>query len=216
LLLIANRRLQLARDASSALAALRAADHQLELLASPNLLPVRREIAKEIAQLETLERADIVGMSLRLGGAAERLDQLPLAADLRAQPQVAAAANENETGSGRSIWRDILGLVSVRHQDKVRRPLLAPEQQYFVRENLRLMLYGAQHALLQGNVATYKQNLDTAARWLHEYFDQESAVVDATQRELETLRATPIMNQLPDITGSLELLRKTADRQRQP
>jgi uroporphyrin-III C-methyltransferase len=217
LLLIANRRLQLARDANSALAALRAADRQLELLASPSLLPVRREIAKEISTLETLDRADIAGMSLRLGGVADRVDQLPLAADLRAQPpQVAAAGNDNDDNSARSIWRDILGLVHIRRQDTTHRPLLAPEQQYFARENLRLMLYGAQHALLQGNVPTFQQNLDTAVRWLGDYFDQESALVNTAQQELKTMRATPVMNELPDITGSLEVLRKAAERQRQP
>jgi uroporphyrin-III C-methyltransferase len=219
LLLIANRRLQLARDANSALAALRAADRQLELLASPSLLPVRREIAKEITELETLDHTDTSGIALRLGSLADGLDQLPLAPDLRAKPEQVATA---EAGSGaaakstRSIWHDILGLVQIRRHDTVQRPLLEPEQQYFLRQNLRLLLYGAQHALLQGNVATYQQNLDAATRWMGEYFDTESAAVDAVQQELKTLRATPVMNALPDITASLDMLRKAAARQNQP
>lgn len=218
LLLIANRRLQLARDVSSALAALRAADRQLELLADPSLLPVRREIAKEISQLESLERADIPGIALRLGTLAERIDQLPLAPDLRAKSEQVAAASAGENASAgesaSSIWRDLLGLVRIRRHDTAQRPLLAPEQQYFARENLRLMLYGAQHALLQGNAATYQQNLDTAARWLRGYYDAGSAGVEAMQQEIDKLRATPVMNQLPDITASLELLRKASGRQR--
>jgi len=215
LLLIANRRLQLARDAGSALAALRAADRQLELLASPVLLPVRREIAKEIALLETLERTDIAGMALRLGSVADKLDQLPLAPDLRPQSAQVAAADA-KTDAARNIWRDILQLVQIRRQPTTPRPLLAPEQQYFARENLRLMLYGAQHALLQGHVATFQQNVDTAARWVGDYFDKESPAVSTVQQELQTLRATPVMNQLPDIAGSLETLRKAAERFRQP
>jgi len=217
LLLIANRRLQLARDAGSALAALRAADRQLELLASPALLPVRQEIAKEIALLESLDRTDITGMALKLGSIAERVNQLPLAPDLRPQTaQVAAAESDGKNESGRSIWRDILQLVQIRRQTTTPRPLLAPEQQYFARENTRLMLYGAQHALLQGNVATFQQNVDTAAHWVGDYFDKESPAVVAIQQELQNLRATPVMNQLPDISGSLELLRKSAERYRQP
>jgi len=217
LLLIANRRLQLVRDAGSALAALRAADRQLELLASPALLPVRREIAKEVALLESLDRTDITGMALKLGSIAERVDQLPLAPDLRPQTaQVAEAESNGKNESGRSIWRDILQLVQIRRQTTTPRPLLAPEQQYFARENTRLMLYGAQHALLQGNVATFQQNVDTAAHWVGDYFDKESPTVVAIQQELQNLRATPVMNQLPDISGSLELLRKSAERYRQP
>ena len=217
LLLIANRRLQLARDATSALAALRAADRQLEQLASPTLLPVRREIAKEISLLESLDRTDIAGMALRLGNIAERVEQLPIAPDLSAQAaQVAAAGNGDKGESGRSIWRDILQLVKIRRQTTTPRPLLAPEQQYFARENMRLMLYGAQHALLQGNVAVFQQNVDTAARWVGDYFNKESPTVVAIQQELQGLRATPVMNQLPDISGSLDLLRKSAERYRQP
>src|SRR6266481_847396 len=105
LLLIANRRLQLARDVNSALAALRAADRQLELLANPNLLPVRRQLAREISTLESIERTDVAGISLRLGTLADGVDQLPLAPDMRAAPeqaaesQVASAAHED----GRSV-----------------------------------------------------------------------------------------------------------------
>lgn len=218
LLLIANRRLQLAHDASSALAALRAADRQLELLASPKLLPVRREIAKEINQLESLDRTDIAGMSLRLGSIADSIDKLPLAPDLSARPSQVAAAENQDSGistSARSIWRDLLGLVRIRRQNTMQRPLLPPEQQYFLRQNLQLMLYGAQRALLQGDVATYQQNLKTATRWLEEYFDKDSAAVDAAQQELEKLRTTPVMTPLPDITASLDMLRQAADRQPQ-
>lgn len=218
LLLIANRRLQLARDTSSALAALRAADRQLELLASPALLPVRREIAKEITELETLDHTDITGIALRLGSIAERLNQLPLAPDMRAQPEHVAAADAGtgtEATSTRSIWHDILGLVQIRRHDTAERPLLEPKQQYFLRQNLRLLLYGAQHALLQGSVPTYQQNLDAAARWIGDYFDKDSPAVTAVQQELQTLRATPVMSELPDITASLDLLRK-AERKDQP
>lgn len=218
LLLIANRRLQLARDTRSALAALRAADRQLELLASPNLLPVRREIAKEITELESLDRTDVAGMALRLGSIAESVDKFPLALDLRTQPQVAVAetGDGGTGGSTRSIWRDLLSLVRIQRQDKPQRPLLAPKQEYFLRQNLQLMLYGAQHALLQGDVPIYQQNLATAGRWLDEYFDAESPAVTATRQELEKLRTTQVVQQLPDITASLDMLREAASRREQP
>lgn len=215
LLLIANRRLQLAHDTTSALAALRAADRQLELLASPSLLPVRREIAKEITQLESLDRTDVAGISLRLGSIADDVDRLPLAADLLEQP-TQVAATENETSASRSIWHDLLTLVRIRRHDTTARPLLAPAQSYFARQNLRLMLYGAQHALLQGNIATYQQNLNTAVRWLGDYFNTDSTAVDSVRQELEKMHATPAMMQLPDITTSLDMLRKAAERQNGP
>ncbi len=218
LLLIANRRLQLARDVNSALAALRAADRQLELLASPNLIPVRRQLAREISTLESIERTDVAGISLRLGALADGVDQLPLAPDMRAAPeqaaesQVASAAHEDGRGAKPSLWKDLLSLVRVRRYENAPRPPLPPEQQYYAHENFRLMLYGAQQALLQGNAQTYQQNLKTASRWITDYFDRNAPAVTAAQAELEKMRATPMMGQLPDISASLELLRKASGR----
>ena len=214
LMLAANRRLQLARDVNAALTALRAADRQIDLLSNPNLLPVRRQLAREIALLESLERADVAGISLRLGTIADGVERLPLVQELRAlAAQAPATGDAPATGS---VWNDVLSLVRVRRHDGVHKPLLPPEQQYFARENLRLMLYGAQHALLQGNVATYHQNLNTASRWLRDYFDPQAQAVANTQAELEKFRGAPLMAELPDITSSLELLRKITGRSRTP
>ncbi|MFL6622777.1 MAG: uroporphyrinogen-III C-methyltransferase [Sulfurifustis sp.] len=213
LLSIANRRLQLARDVTSALAALRAADRQLELLARPGLLPIRKEIAREIGVLESLQRTDVDGISLRLATLADGIDQLPLAPDLRMTAEQKAATQVAEAGrdSGASLWKDLLSLVRVRRYDTMRPPL-PPEQQYYARENLRLMLYGAQHAVLQGNAPTYQQNLKTATRWIADYFDRDAPTVTTTQAELERLRAIPVMGELPDITPSLEMLHKALGR----
>lgn len=218
LMLIANRRLQLARDAASALAALRAADRNLELLANPNFIGTRRQLAREIGVLEALEKSDIAGISLRLGGLAEGLDRLPLSQELRSQGLAQADAKTTPSDSdgarqtARDMWRDVLGLVRIRRHDVTERPLLPPEQQYFVRENMRLMLYGAQQALLQGHVQTYQQNLQAAGRWLNEHFDGNAQPVQTARAELDKLRATPVMSELPNISGSLETLRKAAGR----
>jgi uncharacterized protein HemX len=59
LLLIANYRLQLAHDPDTAIAALQAADRRLQQLAEPRLLPIRKLVATEITQLQSLERADV-------------------------------------------------------------------------------------------------------------------------------------------------------------
>ena len=50
MLVIASHRLQMARDVRSALSALRAATSRLKLIVNPNVLPVRKELAREIAK----------------------------------------------------------------------------------------------------------------------------------------------------------------------
>lgn len=224
LLLIGNRRLHLARDVNSALAALRAGDRQLELLADPKLLPVRREIAREIASLESLEGADVAGISLRLAGLAERVEQLPLALEVQRQQGVAELAPGSTAPSkgaegangpravARAMWGDMLSLVRIRTDNSRAKPLLAPEQAYFAHENLRLMLFGAQHALLEGHIPTYQQNLRAAYNWLDQYFAHDSPPVMAIRAEIETLRNARVASEFPNISTSLELLRKITRR----
>lgn len=228
LLVIANNRLQLARDTHSALAALHAADMQLQQLASPKLLPVRKELAREISQLESLDKTDISGIALRLATMADAVDRLPLALDIRVHKEsdITAPAKENsaqvavaEGGwrqTARSLWQDILSLVRFRDNLDTQRPLLPPEQQYFLRENLRLMLYGAQQALLHGSVLTYQQNLKTAQRLLKDYFDNDSQIIIAMQDEISKLQTTKVITDLPDISASLTTLRRLSGRRAEP
>ena len=222
LLVVANNRLQLARDTHSALAALRAADQQLQSLANPSLLPVRREIAREIAQLEPLDKTDISGITLRLATLADGVDRLPLEPNMELPPSAAPAEKTGdtrvaaaETGwrqTAHSLWQDLLSLVRIRDNLAAQRPLLPPQQQYFLRENLRLMLYGAQQALLQGNVPVYQQNLKSAQRLLKDYYDVRSQLVIATQGELDKLQSTKIVADMPDISASLDMLRRIGGR----
>lgn len=228
LLVIANNRLQLARDPHSALAALRAADQQLQALANPKLLPVRRQIAREITLLDSLDKTDISGITLRLATLGDTVDQLPLAVDIRLHQYANAQAPGKENGTpgaaadnswrqmARSLWQDILSLVRIRNDVESQRPLLPPEQQYFLRENLRLMLFGAEQALLQGSVPTYQQNLKTAQRLLKDFFDVNSPVVSAMQNEIGQLQTMKIATDLPDISDSLTSLRRISGMRAEP
>lgn len=231
LLVIANHRLQMARDVRSALSALRAADQQLRLVVNPNMLPVRKELAREIGLLEALEKTDVSGIALRLGTLADSVDRLPLAVDARWSKDRTAAptatgrdkktAEPPEAGSGwgaalRSLWQDVLKLVRLRTDVETQKPLLPPEQQYFLRENLRLMLHGAQNALLQGSVPVYQQNVKAAGRWVREYFDTNTQVVTAAVTEIEKLQSVKLAAELPDISASLETLRRLGGRRLAP
>ena len=231
LLVIANHRLQMARDVRSALSALRAADQQLKLVVNPNVLPVRKQLAREIGLLDALEKIDVNGITLRLGTLAEGVERLPLALEARWPKEKSSTVKEDakdkqaddkpEADSGwraalRSLWRDLQNLVRLRTDIETQKPLLPPEQRYFLRENLRLMLYGAQNALLQGSVASYQQNIKAAGRWVREYCDVNTQVVAATLAELDKLAAVKLAAELPDISASLETLRRLSGRRTAP
>lgn len=221
LLVIANNRLQLARDVRSALAALRAADAQLNQVPNPSLLPVRREIAREIAALEAIDKVDVGGISLKLGSLAEATDRLPIAPEVsrRSQAVLEAKADGTTTDTpadvswrmqARDLWQDMLSLVRIRTDLGTQRPLLPPEQEYFLRENLKLMLFSAQAALLQGNAGVFQQNIKAAQQLLKDYYDINTQVVAGMQTELEKMRSSKLVAELPDISRSLAALRAAA------
>lgn len=222
LLLIANYRLQLAGDVETSVIALRVADRRLEQLADPALLPIRKLIAEEITQLQALDRVDVPGVALQLGSLAKALGEWPLDTDRVFRPTTVAAVSavspDNEAAAWkylREIWHDLQSLVRIRVSADVQKPLLLPEQSYFLRENLRLMLYGAQLAALQGDTATYKQNIETADSWIKDYFDANSQAVINAQQELEKLANEKILIQPPDISASLNALRIFMQKQGQ-
>lgn len=208
LLVIANHRLQLSHNVALALAALRAADQDLRQLADPRYLPVRRLLADEIGRLAALGRADVSGMALRLGDIARHINSLPLAAGRGAVAARPAAAPPARTSQFGSMWHDFLGLVSIRHTSGTGVPLVPPGDDYFLRQNLRLMLYGAQAALLQGDSPVFIDDLTTAHRWIADYYDSSAAPVQAVQDELGRMLKSPLHGRLPDISGSLELMRQ--------
>lgn len=106
------------------------------------------------------------------------------------------------------LWQDILGLVRIRDNAVSYKPLLLPEQQYFLRENLRLLLLGAQQALLRDEKDIYVHNLKSAKRWVNKYFDTHTQAIRHLNSELDALTSTKLIQKSPDISGSLALLRK--------
>ena len=214
LITLANSRLMLARDYRTAAVALETAQARLGELGDPKLLKVRRQLADDVAALNAAPRTDLAGLALRLGGLARAVDALPLKtasefrrtddpADAAAQPPAEANGWQHV---GTQIWQDLRSLVRIRELQSPQPPLLPPEQAYFLRENLRLMLNGAQLALLRGTREVYVGNLDTAAGWVTEHFDGDAGPVQALLTALADLRGTDPAPELPDISGSLETL----------
>ena len=214
LLVIAQHRLAYARDARQALAALRVADRQVEQLGDPDYLPVRKLLESEILALEGFERLDLSGMAQRLGQLGARVDTLTLVPDPKPRTED-AATSAGEQGFLREVWKDLRNLVSIRTTTDVRRPLLLAEQKYFLRENLRLMLYGAQVALLHGDFTTVELNAQAARQWLRDYYDAGTPAVQSATTELEGILKTRAVN-LPDISASLKALREITARRTAP
>jgi len=213
LLRIANQRLQLQRDVNTAEQALKAADQRLHDLADPHFLSVREQISRDLEAVQAVPTVDSEGISLDLGTALVGIDQLSVAGN-RYQPVLETESEASETPATigdwrelpRLLWSTLSGLFRIREHDKPVTPMLAPEREYLLRENLRLQLSAARLALLRDDGVQYQALLTTAQDWLNAYFADDDAKVNDLVAQLEQLKAIDTVPQLPDISGSLRVL----------
>jgi len=213
LLQLANQRLLLGGGAAAALELFNAADSIMHELDDSGLLPVRAALAQDIAAVKAVPSVDIEGIYLALTATAEQAAALPLIQPPEIQPEAPPA-----TAAPTSGWSDRLGagleaalakldqLVQVRRRDEPYKPLLAPQYEAALRQNLALQFEQAEAALLAGNQKLYEASLDKAQRWITTYFtldEQATRAVADTLAELKTRQIKPTM---PDASASRRAL----------
>jgi uroporphyrin-3 C-methyltransferase len=212
LLLIANQQLQLANNVKAALIALQEADVRLQRIDRPQLTSIRKILSLDMDLLKTAPYVDTVGISLRLDNLAREIDKLPLAMELRPEEKKSSPGGPDTESVwlrfAREIWDDIKQLVRVQNMDKPDIALLPPSQAYFLRENLRLRLLSARHALLARNPASFKADIEASLDWTNRYFDTGSEAVSGMLETLRELRDSDVGVELPLISASLDAIRK--------
>ncbi len=211
ILLVASQQLQLAGNVKAALIALEAADARLARSNRPQLTQVRRVIAQDIERLKSSPFVDVTGIGLKLESVISKVDELPLVMQTRpAGGNEHVAADSAEQGWRlliAELWHDMLSLVRIERIDTPDTPLLAPEQAFFLRENLKLRLLGARLALLARDQATYRADLAAAVDWSARYFDTAAPSVAASIDTLNELAQSDIQIDLPDVSASLGAVR---------
>ena len=221
LLLLAGQRLSLSGDVSLARRALEIADQKLSLIQATDVLTVRRQLAVEIASLDAVPKLDLNGIVLKLSAMADQVNTLPLKGDLD-RPEWGRSTSETEEptepGSlqmfGRVLLDDLGKLVRIRKVDQTRSPKLDNAQRFLAYEKLRLQLVTAQLAVLRQRPDLYQDSLKQARAGLSDYFAADERV-DGFAASLESLQARQLVVDLPDLSGSMALLRRVIEKRSQ-
>jgi uroporphyrin-3 C-methyltransferase len=218
LLRMANQSVSLAGDIKGGIIGLELADKRLTELGNPELLEVRRLIAEELGQLKAVGQADLPGIAFRLAGIIATIDKLPLVNEpdrplAAGSSQPAPVAEENMwMEAGQDLLDDLKGLIRIQKVSEPAKPLLPPEQRYFLVGNLRLMLSAAQIAVLHADTATFKANVEQATLLLSDYFDTEQQSVKSALADLQNLAAENLASDRPNISGSVVELQSIKSR----
>ena len=205
-------------SAEPLVATLKQSDERLARYNQPRLEGVRRAIARDLDRVKAVSVTDISSLNIKLDEAVRMVDELPLlavteprrdrnktastpagkaasaVAGAGALSALAGRANELWAGAGERVWNEVRSLVRVSRIDHPDAMLLAPEQSFFLRENLKLRLLNARLALLSRQFDTAQSDLLVAQSALSRYFDRSSK---------RTVLATELVKQ---VTGQARLV----------
>lgn len=104
------------------------------------------------------------------------------------------------------VWSEVRSLVRVTRIEQPEAALLAPDQMFFVRENLKLRLLNARLAVLSRQFDTAQADLQSARTTLERYFDRSSRKVGVAIELVRQVAAQARQVSLPRPTETLAAL----------
>ena len=212
---LAGRKLWSDQDVTTAAALLKSADASLADMNDPSLIAARRAITEDIASLGAVSQVDYDGIILKVNQLSNSIDNLRLADNNDDDSPM--DSDGTELSSSLSEWRINLqkswqnfmdSFITVRRRDETAVPLLAPNQDVYLRENIRSRLLVAAQAVPRHQEETYKQALDNVSTWVRAYYDTSDATTTAVLDDVDKLSQQNITMNVPDKLESQPILEK--------
>lgn len=221
---VANERLLTERNPARALLILTAVDKLLLSHDGAGILSVRQVLAGDMAALRAAKVVDRVGLYARLGALLPNIMSLSAlpddgfsalsGADARVA-DVDQIGDDEEKLSGSESWllqlwgntkaaiaRFSQDYFHVRYRQVVVTPLLANEQEQWLRHNMVTNIGNAQQALLREEQVIYQACLTTIENHLLKYFIGAHSTAGVLQ-EIRALQDFSVVQELPDISQSM-------------
>ena len=235
---LAQQQAQLAGTAEPLLAALQAADQRIARAAQPRLNPLQRAIGRDLERIRSANLTDVPALLLKLDELSRLTDELPLAngpvtrfSSPVSLPPAAGKKAANVPTESRpflpawmgleavstwgqrlmnTAWDEASKLLRVSRIDQPEAALMAPEQGFFLRENLKLRLLNARMGLLSRQTATASADLTTANDWLGKYFDATSRKTQTATQLLQQVQSQLKTSDLPRLDETMAALATAA------
>ncbi len=227
LLRLADAKLRLERNLSTARLALDAAQQRLKAVNENAMAPVQTMLGEAIASLRGVQLPDLTALSHKVTEMESQATSLPLqitsgVPDIknRVKPATTATLSTDANRSwwertGEAVWNQFKDIVVIRRVRSEAPPLIAMEEEFFLRQNLQLELESMRMALLRGDAQIYQDSNELVRKWVHTYFDVQDTRVAAFLSELQALQTLQFNPYIPDLTGLNQAFRE-ALAQRQP
>ncbi|MCC6136741.1 MAG: uroporphyrinogen-III C-methyltransferase [Candidatus Contendobacter sp.] len=213
LLRLADAKLKLERNVPTARLALDVAQQRLKAVNERSLDSVQTMLAESIASLRGVQLPDIVGLAHKLADMETEVSGLPVKIDSgtpdvknRFKPAATVAVSTDAQRSWwdrstEAVWNQFKDIVVIRRVRSEAPPLIAMEEEFFLRQNLRLELESMRMALLRGDAQSYQDSYSLVRQWTETYFDVQDARVTAFLSQLQALQTVQFNPYIPDLAG---------------
>lgn len=206
LLKTADQRLQLYKDKTGALNALKTAEDTLLKIGDRKYLPVRKKLAEEIVALEAFLVPNIGAITQGINDLIKVIEALPVADEIKGSEKVqlfSTTTKENPSFLEKLASKVNETVVIHKFDESVQKTLGIDEKEK-LNNLLHLRLETLRLMVLQGLDKNYHQQLDLIKQTLKKYYPDminHSLLKDFQALEKVKLSPTP-----PDISNSLKLL----------
>ena len=221
---LAQQQSQLTGSVQPLLAALQSSQLRLTKVAQPRLAPVLRAIMRDIEQIKATPVTDTPTLLIKIDELVRAVDNLALlnavgtsvANNAATKPAPEALSWARAISMSwwekmlNDLWRNAQGLVRISRIDKPEASLLAPEQSYFVRENLKLRLLNVRLAVLARHFESAQADMNQVTRDLNKYFDVASGQGPLTLALAGEVLAQSKNTEIPRIDATLAALATAA------
>jgi len=224
---LAQQQSQLTGSVQPLLAALQSSQMRLTKVAQPRLAPLLRAIVRDIEQIKATPVTDTPTLLIKIDELVRAVDNLALlnavgaTTSNNATTKLAAATPETLSWARaismswwekmlNDLWRNAQGLVRISRIDRPEASLLAPEQSYFVRENLKLRLLNVRLAVLARHFESAQADMNQVTRDLNKYFDVASGQGPLTLALAREVLAQSKNTEIPRIDATLAALTTAA------
>ena len=221
---LAQQQSQLTGSVQPLLAALQSSQLRLTKVAQPRLAPVSRAIVRDIEQIKSTPVTDTPTLLIKIDELVRAVDNLALlnavGTSVANNPATKPAPETLSWARAISmswwekmlndLWRNAQGLVRISRIDKPEASLLAPEQSYFVRENLKLRLLNVRLAVLARHFESAQADMNQVTRDLNKYFDVVSGQGPLTLTLAREVLAQSKNTEIPRIDATLAALATAA------
>ena len=217
LLRTGHHRVKLAGDVKAGVLALESANDRLHALGDIDYFPVREQIKQEVTELRRIGTPNIEGLIFRLETASKVADSLPLKASEDEAGDAAAEGGEEAEGGSAiggllsnlnfSVTSTTQADVDARRNSS--RSGGAPnKQQISASEALSTHLQAARLSALRADSERFMLHMDNALQYTGEVFDGEENSVKDFVADLEDIRETNIVPNVPILGSALSVFEK--------